>query len=354
MFQTLARKAPAGWVVAALVLALGAALAAEHLHLPLPWMIGPLFSVAAARTAGLPLLAAPGGRQAGQWAIGTALGLYFTPEVLGHLGDNLLPVLSMAACAVGVGVLSALVIRRWTGVGAETAFFAGLPGGASEMVVLAERQGGAPDRVAAAHALRVMVVVSVVPFVLQHWGAVGGEVFSGSARAVDPAGLPLLVGAALAGVMFLHRLRIANAWVLGPLLCVGALAALQVPLSALPAWAVSAGQLLLGTALGCRFSPEFFRAAPRFLAVSAASTLLALILSAAFVAALGRFVPIPVSSLALAAAPGGMAEMCVTAKVMHLAVPLVTATHVLRVVLLTVWAPQMCGLFLRLLRVLGR
>ncbi|MCA0187046.1 MAG: AbrB family transcriptional regulator, partial [Proteobacteria bacterium] len=121
MFQTLARKAPAGWVVAALVLALGAALAAEHLHLPLPWMIGPLFSVAAARTAGLPLLAAPGGRQAGQWAIGTALGLYFTPEVLGHLGDNLLPVLSMAACAVGVGVLSALVIRRWTGVGAETA-----------------------------------------------------------------------------------------------------------------------------------------------------------------------------------------------------------------------------------------
>lgn len=347
MLPTLARKSLVGGVLAALLLALVAALAAEWLHLPLPWMIGPLFSVAAARTAGMPLQALPGGRQAGQWAIGTALGLYFTPEVLGHLGDNLLPVLSMAACAVAVGVLSALMIRRWARVDAATAFFAGLPGGASEMVVLAERQGGAPDRVAAAHALRVMLVVSVVPFVLQHWGVAGHEVLTGSVRALDPARLPLLVGAALAGVLLLGRLRIANAWVLGPLFCIGALAALEVPLSALPGWAVSGGQLLLGTALGCRFSPAFFRAAPRFLAVSAASTVLALLLSAVFVMVLGHVVPIPVSSLALAASPGGMAEMCVTAKVMHLAVPLITATHVLRVVLLTVWAPRMCGVFLR-------
>jgi membrane AbrB-like protein len=192
-----------------------------------------------------------------------------------------------------------------------------------------------------------MLVVSVVPFALQHWGVAGHEAFSGSARALDPARLPVLVGAALAGVLLLGRLRIANAWVLGPLFCIGALAALEVPLSALPGWAVSGGQLLLGTALGCRFSPDFFRAAPRFLTVSAASTLLALLLSAAFVMVLGHVVPIPVSSLALAASPGGMAEMCVTAKVMHLAVPLITATHVLRVVLLTVWAPRMCGVFLR-------
>ena len=36
----------------------------------------------------------------------------------------------------------------------------------------------------------------------------------------------------------------------------------------------------------------------------------------------------------LAVAPGGIAEMCITAKVMHLGVPLVTAFHVARVVLL--------------------
>ena len=37
---------------------------------------------------------------------------------------------------------------------------------------------------------------------------------------------------------------------------------------------------------------------------------------------------------ALAVAPGGIAEMCVTAKVMHLGVPVVTAFQVARVVVL--------------------
>jgi uncharacterized membrane protein AbrB (regulator of aidB expression) len=38
----------------------------------------------------------------------------------------------------------------------------------------------------------------------------------------------------------------------------------------------------------------------------------------------------------LAMAPGGIAEMCITAKVLQLGVPLVTAAHVLRVLVLIV------------------
>ena len=67
------------WIAAALAISGLAGWAAATAHLPLPWMLGPLFSVAILRVAGLPLRTLPGGRQAGQWAIGTALGLYFTP-----------------------------------------------------------------------------------------------------------------------------------------------------------------------------------------------------------------------------------------------------------------------------------
>jgi membrane AbrB-like protein len=336
-----------GRVVPALGLAACAGALAQALNVPLPWMIGPLFSVALARIAGWMIEGPPCGRQAGQWAIGTALGLYFTPLVLAHLADNLLLIGLMAGSAVGIGMASAWLIHRWAGVSPATAFFAGLPGGASEMVVLAERQGGAPDRVAAAHALRVMMVVSVVPFVLYHWGGQGHDAYVPALLAVDWGRFPVLVAASLLGVGVFRALRIANAWVLGPLACIAALTAAQVPLSALPGWLVSGGQLLLGVALGGRFSPEFFRAAPRFLVVSAASTVLALLLSGLFVLGLAAFGAVSLPSLLLAASPGGMAEMCVTAKVLHLGVPLITATHVLRVVLITVCAPKVCGFFLR-------
>jgi uncharacterized membrane protein AbrB (regulator of aidB expression) len=49
---------------------------------------------------------------------------------------------------------------------------------------------------------------------------------------------------------------------------------------------------------------------------------------------------LPVPTLILAMAPGGIAEMCITAKVLQLGVPLVTAAQVARVlVLLTTTGP---------------
>jgi len=333
-------------ILPALLLATLAGGLAQQLRVPLPWMIGPLFAIAILRMAGAHFEGPSGGRQLGQWAIGTALGLYFTPEVLGQLSRNGPAIVLMAASAVAIGLLGALLLRRWTDISPATAFFAALPGGASEMVVLAERQGGAVDRVAAAHALRVVLVVSIVPFALVHWSHGGDEIFRPLATAVDWQRLPILLAASLTGVILFLALRVANAWVLGPLACVGGLTALGQPLSGLPPELVNGGQLLLGVALGSRFSPSFFRAAPRFLGISALTTGLALLLSGLFVSLLAYFIALPLPSLALAASPGGMAEMSVTAKVMHLSVPLVTATHVLRVVLLTVCAPPLCRHYL--------
>ncbi|MFL6717556.1 MAG: AbrB family transcriptional regulator, partial [Burkholderiaceae bacterium] len=70
-----------------LLLGLAAAGLCNLFHTPLPWMIGPLFASAAARMAGIALFCPAQVRQGGQWAIGTALGLYFTPLVLGVLAS---------------------------------------------------------------------------------------------------------------------------------------------------------------------------------------------------------------------------------------------------------------------------
>lgn len=314
-------------------------------RLPLPWMLGPLFAVALLRMAGAPLAALPGGRQAGQWAIGTALGLYFTPAVLAELAQRSGVIVLLAGSAVLLGVLAALLIERVAQADAATAFFAGLPGGASEMVVLAERHGGATDRIAAAHVLRVMLVVSTIPFVLHH-GAHGPRpvVVVGPLWELEQLGL---LAASLAGAGLLLRLRVANAWVLGPLLLVGLLTAAQVPLGQLPPAVVYAGQVLLGTALGLRFAPGFFRCAPRFLAVATLATCITLALCALLAQTLAWISPLPWAGLLLAASPGGMAEMSLTARELHLSVPLVTASHVLRVVLLTACAPLLCRHYLR-------
>ena len=68
-------------VALTLLLALAAALLCVALRTPVPWMIGPLLATALASILGRPTRSLGPLRNAGQWTIGTALGLYFTPQV---------------------------------------------------------------------------------------------------------------------------------------------------------------------------------------------------------------------------------------------------------------------------------
>lgn len=69
----------------------------------------------------------------------------------------------------------------------------------------------------------------------------GTDLYVPLAKAVDARHFPLLIGAGLLGVGAFKLLRIANAWVLGPLLGRRRWPLAGVPLSALPAWVVLAG-----------------------------------------------------------------------------------------------------------------
>jgi len=149
----------------------GAAFAA--LHSPLPWMIGPLVTLAALRVAGAPLGALPGSRQVGQWIVGTALGLYFTPVVARSLAGVWPLLVAAALFAILVGYLSGLLLARLARIDRTTAIFASVPGGAAEMSTLAERFGGRVDQVAAAQSLRILIVVVVVPYAFA-WSNVHG------------------------------------------------------------------------------------------------------------------------------------------------------------------------------------
>lgn len=334
-------------IAATLLLAVAAGFTARELRVPLPWMLGPLFSVAIVAMAGMGVQALPGGRLAGQWAIGTTLGLYFTPVVVQELVDHSLLVIGAAVGSLLFGVVCARVQLRFGNEGVSTSFFASLPGGASEMANLAERWGGAIDRIAAAHALRILLVVTILPFTLTFAGARGSDIYLPLVHEVDWQRFPFLLTIGIGGVAGFKLLRISNAWILGPLTAVGLATTFGITLSALPAWVVAGGQLLIGCSLGTRFSRDFFRAAPRFMTVAGLVSLLGIALAALLALLFYVLSGLSLPTLTLATAPGGVAEMCITAQVLQLGVPLITACHVLRVAVLTFGAPWAYRHFLR-------
>jgi len=316
--------------VLTLAAALAGAVLAQWLHLPLPWFTGPLLTLATANMAGARLPSLPRARDAGQWIIGIALGLYFTPIVSREI-LRLAPWIVVNIGFVWVlALLGTWLLRRLSGESAVTCFFAAPIGGASEMATQAERNGGRVDRVAAAHSLRIMMVSLIVPFALQWLDVRGVDPYAPAAAAFEPAGLVLLGALAAAGAVVLARLGVPNEWMLGPLLVTATITAQGITLSALPTAVTNAGQLLIGVALGTRFAPEFFRAAPRFLSAVAFVTLVYLALSALFGWWLAGMAMLAVPTAIVATTPGGIGEMAITAKVLQLGAPVVSAFHSIR------------------------
>ena len=149
-------------VLGGVIGALGGAVFAA-LHLPLPWLIGSLVAVAAARLAGAPAEADPRLRNAFLGIIGIALGAYFSPATAALLVSQAGLLLLAAFVTLAIGAALAPVLARRGKVDMATAWFSSIPGGVADMAMLAESHGGRPAPVALAQLLRVCSVVVLVP-----------------------------------------------------------------------------------------------------------------------------------------------------------------------------------------------
>ncbi len=307
-------------------------------------MLGPLLTVAVLGMLGAPVQALPTLRDAGQLVIGVALGLYFTPDVLRTIGTLAPALLAGIVWALLLGLvfyrLLCAASHADTPGDHATAFFSAAIGGASEMVVLGEQHGGQIDRIAAAHSLRVLLVVLVIPIGLQWAGLRGIDLTPPGPAHFHFGGLLGLGVLGLAGALLLRRLQFPNPWVLGALAVTLGLTGSGIELSTLPRGVSNAAQLCIGVALGTRFTPAFARSAPRWLGTVALGTFGMIALSAGFAWVLAAATGLQWVTVMLGTSPGGIAEMSITAKVMQLGVPVVTAFHVTRyVVVLLATAP---------------
>ena len=316
----------AGGVV---VSALGGAVCA-WIGTPLPWMIGAIFATAAAQLAGAPLEPLPGARQVAFVVVGTSLGLYFTAPVVEQVADQWLWFIALGFAAIGFGCASAWVLRKISGCDRTTAYFGSMPGGAAEMAMMGERYGAKPDRVALAHSMRVILVVTLFPIGITLAGFHATEDYRPITIPFDPKGLVTLLAITGAGGLIARLARLPTPFMMGALVTSIALTVSGVSLSSVPTPFTNAAQVFMGCALGARFERGFLSGAPSFLKGLVPSVALTLVLALLVGWGISVGAGIYLGAGLLAAAPGGIAEMSITAKVLRINVAFVTAAHVLR------------------------
>jgi membrane AbrB-like protein len=321
-------------------------------HSPLPWLLGPLITIVASIFLGVTSLRAPAWfRKAGLIVVGITLGLRITPQIWQTMSDHLGLMLLATIVTVCFGMLNAWILHKWRNVDLVTSLFSNIPGGLSEMVTIGQNLGGNLQIISIFHSIRIVMIVCVTPYVvtlLPH---------QTTAAAILPVGHRLgavetvsLLAAGTLIALAASRMRIPAPYLLGPLAMAAVLSG-SVPFAEGPPvladFLVKGAQVLIGISIGVEFKredlgkhrPFFLLGLVHSLFLFGMSLSLAFLLS--YAAHMERITSI------LSTAPGGIAEMSLTALATGADPLLVMAFQLFRILFIVTVFPFLIRIYVK-------
>ena len=228
------------------------------LGLPLPFLLGPLVVSAALATA-LPQHL-PAGYDFPAWlrlafisVIGLMIGARVSPELLASAPQLALSFSAMVLFVPVAHAFNYTIFRRIGGYDPATAFYSATPGGLFESLAMGEEAGADLARLT----LQQFLVVTILPVGLSLWlgqpvGSAGGATLARDG--VPWSALPLIVLAGIAGYAAGRWLRLPAGQLTGPMAVAALLSVSGAYHLDIPQWLVNVAQIVVGTALGMRFT----------------------------------------------------------------------------------------------------
>ncbi|GHE19948.1 AbrB family transcriptional regulator [Halomonas urumqiensis] len=311
--------------------------------LPLAWMLGPLVANLIVSARGVDVRVPEPLRELFLGVLGLVLGSQVTPQLAERMLDW--PV-SAALLLIGVALSTAAAAAwyRRCGFDSISAWFASAPGAMTAMILMGEKGGGDPQRIAIAQSLRIILVVLWLPPLFWLWE--GGADSGLDSLQVPPAHLWMLLAIPL--LLPVGRwMRLPSPSLLAPLAFAALLSASGVATFQLPDWGLNLMLWVLGSAIGSRFKGLSRARFGRYVFEAAVATLLALVVLGVFAELIHQLLGVPRDVALLALAPGGIGEMAILAVALDLDPVFVAFHHLLRMVTLMVFAPFWAGWLIR-------
>lgn len=334
------QRMPAAGVVRATAgaLAVGAVGGAvfAYAQLPLAWMIGAMVATCIVSVAGGSFTVPKPLRSAMIMILGVLLGSAFRPSLIDELDRWAITLAALVPYIAIATMVGMLYLRRVARLDPTTAYFTSAPGGLSEMMIVGGENGGDERTIGLSHSARVMLVVFTVPFWFQFTVGYDPDTASAVSR---PEVLPgavdaVLLAACAIGWPVAKMLRFPAPALSGPMV-LSAVVHLSGLTAAAPPWVlVAMAQVVVGSAVGCRFAGVSPREVARVAVLALGLTTLLLAVAVVFAVLLHRLTGIGLVNLILAFAPGGLAEMSLVALALGADAAFVSSHHIMRILLI--------------------
>ncbi|MGA9251912.1 MAG: AbrB family transcriptional regulator [Roseobacter sp.] len=312
----------------------------KALHLPLPWLLGPIFACLLAALSGVRMSGIKVLNDSMRTILGVAVGATLTPAVLASFPAMWPTLIMVPLMIVLIAAIGVPYFQRLCGYDFATAYFGAMPGGLQDMILFGEEAGANVRTLSLIHATRVLVIVVALPFLLSGiWDADLSNPPGVPALSIPPNELIIMVVCAIFGWQAAKRVGMFGASILGPLILTAAVTLADGLHYRPPAEAIWAAQFFIGMGIGCKYAGITMIEVRRDLAASLGFCVLLMILTLVFVEAIYAFQLAPGMEALLSFAPGGQAELTVLALIVGADVAFVVAHHILRIFVVILGAP---------------
>ena len=335
---------PGIWGRRARTAAIGLAgtLLAWLLGVPLPFLLGPLgICLITALLLSVDLAGPPTHWLNGvRTILGVAAGSSVSPSLMEQLPQTL-----ASASLVPLFIIASLLLgypffRYVAKFDRPTAYFATMPGGFAEMILFGSEKGGNIRALSLVHATRILVLVSLTPFLISLYNDVDLARPPGVPMLDIPAkDLLIMLVCAVVGYKGAMRIRMFGASVLGPMILSAAASLFGLIENRPPTEALILAQFVIGISIGSHYVGVTREELQKVVSASFGYALILAFLTLAFGEIVYAFGIHDLLHGILAFAPGGQPEMVMLAILTGADITFVIFHHVLRLILVMSLTP---------------
>ncbi|MGE8203807.1 AbrB family transcriptional regulator [Heyndrickxia sp. NPDC080065] len=311
------------------------------IHMPIPWLLGPMTAVFITSRIGKikpywPVQL----RNVGLIIVGYTIGLSFTKEALIQIVHQLPSMLLMTVIMISFSAVFAILISKLTGVDYPTILTGCIPGGLSQMITLGEEIKGIDLTIVTfLQITRLMMIIFFVPLLVASPLFSAGETFdlsNGAGKITSHwAELsPTILIFAVICIIFAFlgkKAKLPTPFLLGPIIGTAILNIGGVHGPSLPTSIMDISQLLMGGYIGLLLKSDQLKNKAKTISFSIISGFVLIVGSLGLTLLLVKMHHVSPVTGFLSAAPGGMDQMGIIAHEVHANLSIVTGYQLFRI-----------------------
>ncbi|WP_179151849.1 AbrB family transcriptional regulator [Oceanobacillus senegalensis] len=299
----------------------------SFLHVPIPWMLGPIFSLLLFQFIYKGSLRwSPRLRDIGLVVLGLTIGQQFDLALFNNLGILLIYMFLLNIVLIAGSIGLAYLLSKWSKLSFKSMILSTIPGGIAQIVVFAEEEKDVDlAAITYFHVVRLLLVVVIVPFIVASQVATKPEVSSSLT-----IGLILLILVSWLVSLLAKRIHMPIAYFLTPVLIAIGLNLGSVTIPVVPPSIMNIALLCIGAHIGLALKPHMIKLPKRYLLAGVFSSigLIALTFGTSFV--LSIMLGFSFATSFLSTAPGGLDQMVLLADAIGADVSMVTVFQIFR------------------------